>query len=151
MDRNPVDGYKDVYPWPYSWSRDFAPAVSAWLDDLDETIRFLEPWTYENHWRYRPVEDEDQHRYVLDLYQAGTAARRAQLPLDRGDEVAAYAADGWDEEIEVILWNHHVWEPGKGWLPYRGPQGDFVEHVHIEFNIAGLKVWYAGLDVVVQP
>lgn len=35
--------------------------------------------------------------------------------------------------VSYVIWNKHIWSPGKGWRRYNGPS-DHTDHVHASFN-----------------
>ncbi len=45
------------------------------------------------------------------------------------DAVANYKK--WN--IKYVIWNRHIWQPGRGWRKYSGPS-PHTDHVHISFN-----------------
>lgn len=137
-----MGGFRDIFPWPYDWSTDLADPVRYFQQDLLDQGIFTSGWTYKNHFRFVPVAFEDQHRWVLDLFQAGSVLDRDQMPPAKGDEVAAYVVGEWGEELTVLIWKFRYWMPGVGWREYRGAQGDFVSNIHIEFDRPQLQARY---------
>ena len=54
------------------------------------------------------------------------------------------------DEIEILVWNYMSWQPVEGWEMWLGVQGDFVDHVHVQFDLAALGVHY-DFPVVLEP
>ncbi len=35
--------------------------------------------------------------------------------------------------VKYVIWNRHIWSPGRGWRKYSGPS-PHTDHVHVSFN-----------------
>ncbi len=133
-ERRPIDGYRDVYEWPYAWSLDFGPGTRLWLDELpDNGFFFIDAWTYKNHWCSVLPEYPDRHRDVVDLFKGGGPWTRGHMPIEDGNELAAYTVENYRDEVACVMWNERRWTQDLGWRPYGGLQGQFNKQVHIEF------------------
>lgn len=137
-DPRPIDAFLDRFPYRWRWSRDFALSVQGWLDILDNVYELIDPWTYENHWWHVSDPADPRHPWIVDLYWGGQAYVRSQMPPDQGDEIAAFIVENMSQHLRCIIWNHRIWRPTLGWVGWSGVQGDFVDHIHLEFDSEGI-------------
>lgn len=150
MTTNPMDSHRDIHSWPYTWSKDWHPVCDEVIEDVRGSFPFVDVWTYENH--INPLDDDGPgvEDRALDFYIGGGPFPRNQLPPDTGDALADWLVANLGEEIEALLWNHLVWTPAEEWVMWTGGQGDFVDHVHVQFDLVKLGTRY-GVPIVIEP
>lgn len=52
----------------------------------------------------------------------------------RGDALAQDVLKNWKKwNVKYVIWNRHIWHPGRGWKKYSGPSAH-TDHVHVSFN-----------------
>lgn len=143
METNPIDGYRDVHPWPYTWHYvQFDDALPVpvgrynFLSCLDVMYdkEQVAVWTYENHWTHTEYETDDYWEYVLDVYALGGSGRD-QMPPPLGDAISDYIVDSCSDGVRCVIWMHRIWTPDLGWESWMGEQGDFVDHIHVELDV----------------
>lgn len=129
-----MDSHLDIYPWPYEWNRDYDGRISQAFAQIDFLFPGLDKWTYHNHWSHFGEHEGAKDKWIVDLYWSTDDEERLQLPLWIGDQVTSLLLQEHAQHILRINWNYAYWRPVIGWEPWTGPQGDFVDHVHIEFK-----------------
>lgn len=139
MDRNPLDAHRDVFPYPYAWSRDFTEPVWDVLNAISEVWVFIDPWTYRNHWTFVPDPGEPRFQWVSDLYNRELGVDRGQMSHVWGTDLANDIIAHEPGRIRCLIWDHRIWTPDPGWHDWDGIQGDFVDHIHIEWNSEVLR------------
>lgn len=141
-DLNPMDSHKDIHPWPWSWHYvqfdDPLPLPAgrhAFLAGLDIAYdkEQIAVWTYENHWAHTSDPATPRYQYVLDIYELGSSGRD-QMGVQLGHEIADYIVENLSDYIRFLIWMGRSWDPVGGWQTWTGPQGDFVDHIHVELD-----------------
>lgn len=133
-ERNPMGGYRDIYRWKYDWSRDIAPDIISALTIVSAIFDGADYWTYENHWSWYPGELATPWNRIVDIFWEEFDEPRQQMPPPVGDLIAALLVNQLSNRMRLLLWFGQAYTPGVGWWEYNGPQGDFVDHLHVEFN-----------------
>jgi hypothetical protein len=128
-----LDSKRDIYPWPYAWSRDIDPAHISRLTLVRAIYENLDFWTYQNHWYRESILTAGDYTNRVDVYWKNDDGERQQLPPPIGDHVVGLLVSYRGDDLLRILWNYNEWTPEDGWQPYTGEQGDFVDHIHLEF------------------
>lgn len=136
----PMGGYRDIHPWPYHWSRRYARHLASHYTFVDALWGNLDHWTYENHVSLNAPWNDTPADHCVDTYWEFDGEYRLQLPPEVGDQVVEHLVRGLGEHIKLILWNYRQWDPVYGWRRYGGPQGDFVDHIHVEWRPEGETV-----------
>lgn len=129
-----MDGYQDIYPWPYEWSRDINGGPISELALYEFLFDGMDVWTYHNHWSLHGWHDGEKDEWITDIYWSFNDEYRLQLPIDVGNILAIQLVEHQGPKMLDLLWNHQRWREDLGWQTYTGPQGDFVDHIHIEWK-----------------
>ena len=129
-----MDGYRDIHPWPYHWSRDIGKGILPRLTLVRFVYENADFWTYNNHVSLTPGPDLTPPERIVDIYWRDDRGDRLQLPPPIGDHITQLILADSDEYIRGMIWFGRIWTLADGWYPWTGPQGDFVDHIHIEFN-----------------
>lgn len=131
---NPMDSYRDRYPWPYEWLQEFAEPLENEFAAISVLWEHLDPWTYRHHVTFTEDPGEPRYAWVTDLYWSELVPDRGQMPLDEGDQIASFLVERVDPPLRLVVWNGRQWRPSTGWTTWTGEQGDFVTCIHCEWN-----------------
>lgn len=129
-----MGGYRDIHPWPYHWERKIAPDIISDLTLVNAIYPRADYWTYNNHVSLGEFPDPTPKDRIVDIYWSTEDDERLQMPLEVGDHICEILLWEIEDKIRLIIWFRAWWRPAHGWTEYAGPQGDFVDHLHVEFN-----------------
>lgn len=132
---NPMGGYRDRIPYPHLWSRDIAAGPTRRLAVIEFLWPGLDKWTYGKHWKDVSLNTGSlADNYIVDLYWKDDGEERLQLPPDVGHPVFQLLATEHASYIRAMHWWGRYWTPSRGFRTYSGGQGQFVDHIHIEWR-----------------
>lgn len=133
-ERNPVDSHKDIYPWPFTWSKDINGTVISALALYKGIYPRLDYWTYDYHWSPAREGSIWPSDLTTDLYYSDDDEERGQMPFPIGDHLVSLLTNIDRDNIRLILWRGEQWTKTDGWTDWHGEQGEFVTHIHVQWE-----------------